>query len=105
MNLSFAADVCALPSVFCSRAEVIDEGREHRAERQRAEQSVGAIKHELNVSGAGGQQQREKNSSLALVRCRFRIGDHEEREEQERTALQLLQRDRRGIAEPKRSPE
>ncbi len=96
MKFSFVSSVWTVPLIFRSRQQVIDERSQQRAERQRPEQAVGAIENELNVGGAGGDEDGKENSADARIRRGFGIGNHKEREQQKRAALQLLKRNRHG---------
>lgn len=48
-----------------------------------------------------GDERGVERPGAAMVRDRHRIGDHEEREEKERTAAEVMDEDRGGLAEPR----
>src|SRR5271157_2901025 len=76
-----------------------------RGDKQRPDESVGLVEPDLPRISDGGDQCGVRNSSAAIVGAGHRIRDHEEREQQQRAAFELMRPDGPSIAEvfdPKR---
>src|SRR4051812_5623620 len=83
----------------------INQRNRQRTDRQRPQRSIRSEQSELDVPGSARGEKRKQDSSHARIRCRPRIRDHEEREEQEGAVLKTMGRDRQWLAEPERSTE
>src|SRR5262245_24233640 len=88
-----------------SRTKVSEQRRDRRRDRERPEQAVLAVPDELDQElgrrGDGG----ERDAAGARARRGLGVGDHVEGEDQERSALELAQRDGEWVAEPERALE
>ena len=84
-----------MPLVARAGQEPVDQGDDEGARGERPEQAVGAEEHELHDAGADRDEDGEQDAARARVRRRPRVGDHEEREEQEGAVLEPMERDRR----------
>ena len=93
------------PGVAAARQEQIDAAARQRARGERPEQAIRAEEAELHVPRAIGDERGKEDAPEPAVRRGLRIGDHEEREEQQRAALQPVQRDGHRLAQPERAPE
>ncbi len=85
--------------------EAGEQGSERSGDRERQQQAVLAIEHELDDEGAGRDQRGERDAPGAGARRGLGVGDHVEGEDEERAATQLAQRDPEWIAEVERAAE
>ena len=60
---------------------------------------------ELDVASAEGHQRGEENAAGARVGRRLGIGDHEEREEEQRAVLHPMKRNGHRLAQPERAAD
>src|SRR5450432_1887629 len=72
----------------------VEEWNEQGEESERPESTVGPEEPELDVRGAGCDERPEHDASRAGVRRGLRVRNHEEREEEQRAALEPMERDR-----------
>ncbi len=79
---------------------MIEERDEGGEEEERPEWAVGPEESELDESGAGGDEAAVEDAAGARVRGRLRVRDHEEGEDQQRAALEAVERNRERLAEP-----
>src|ERR1700728_3868658 len=74
-------------------------------DKQSPDESVGVVEPELPQICDRGDQRSVRDSAAAVVGAGHRIGNHEEREQQQRAALELMRPDSPPLAEvfdPKR---
>ena len=72
---------------------------------ERPEEAVGPEEHELDDPAPRRDQEREEERPARESGVVLRVRDHEEGEEEERAALEPVERDRQRIAQPERPPE
>jgi len=100
MKHSFLSPLVAAPG-----EEPVDEGNRHRENRERPDESVGTIENKLDGGRPEGHEQREEHAARPGVGRRLGIGDHEKCEEEKGAAFELMERNRRRLAEPERPAE
>src|SRR5688500_4142780 len=88
------------PFVVGSGEEVVEERHRGRGEEQGPQESVRAEQFVLPDERDRGDQGGVWDARGAVVRDRLRVRDHEEREEQQRAALELVEQHREALAEP-----
>src|SRR6476660_8116823 len=88
-----------------ARQDQIEQRNDEREQRERPERAVGAEEPELHVRGAESDQDAEKDPPGARIRSRLRVRDHEEREEEQRAALEPVERNRERIVGGERPRE
>jgi len=77
--------------VAASWQDEVDEGNEEGADGEGIEQAVRTEEHELDEPRPGDDEEREEQAARAGIRRRPGVRDHEEGEDEERSALQLVQ--------------
>ena len=94
------------PGVARSGQDSVEQGHE-RARSTASDQSGPLVRNRRNCTKAAPAATRsaEEDPARARVGRRLRIGDHEEGEDQERAALEPMERDRQRLAEPERAAE
>src|SRR3954468_17190716 len=95
----------AMPLVARRRQERVDDGDENRAGGERPENAVRPEEAVVDVPAAERDKRGEEDPSGPRVGRGLRIGNHEEGEEQQRTALQPVKRNRERLAHPQRPPD
>ena len=90
----------SIPLVFCGRPEDVPEWHRGCGEEQRPEKRARPVEDELPRVGEDGDQRGVSDAAPRVIRNRHRIGDHEKREEQQRSALKLMDPDGATLTEP-----
>src|SRR4051812_20973689 len=93
------------PLITTGREKPINQRNGERTDRERPQRSIGSEQSELDVPGSERGDKREQDSSRTRIRRRARIRDHEECKEEQRAAVQAVNRDRQWLTEPQRSTE
>lgn len=86
-----------------ARQETVDQWHERRTHDEAPERSVRFEETELDIERDHRHQKCEDHPARAGVRRGLGVGNHEERENQQSDALDLMQRDRQRVAEPESS--
>ena len=88
-------------------AAVANQGVEQWCQRcaggQRDDRRARLEQPELERGRCARHDRAEQQAAGGRIRRRARIGDHEEREQEQRAVPELVQRDREGVAEPDRA--
>src|SRR5215470_1731362 len=90
----------AAPCEPLRRKDSVDEEGKRRQGDQCNVECRSHLHEESEIVSEQSDREREHEAAEPRVGRGARIGDHEEGEDQQRTALQLMQRDRWRIAEP-----
>ncbi len=91
------------PVVAAAGQDAVEERRQGRQREERPDRTVRAKETELDERRAEGDEEAEEDAAVARVGRRLRIGDHEEREEEKRAALEPVERDRERLSQPEPS--
>src|SRR5208337_1497359 len=87
------------PFEFSRGPKRVPQRNEWRRDKQSPDESVGAVEPDLPRVSDGGDQRGVRDSAAASVGAGHRIRDHEECEQQQRAALELMRPDGPSIAE------
>jgi hypothetical protein len=93
------------PDVTGAREQPVEQRDGQREEGERPQEPVRPEELELDDPRARGHQRGEQDATGSRVGRGLRIRDHEEGEEHERAALDPVQGDAQGLAEPERSAD
>jgi hypothetical protein len=85
--------------------KAVDEESERGECDQRHVKGRPHLHEEREIMGEERDRERENETPEPRVRCGARIGDHEEGEDQQRAALELMEWNGEGISEPARAGE
>src|SRR5271167_1169987 len=87
------------PFEFSRGPNRVPQRDEWRRDKQSPDESVGVVELVLPDVCEGGDERGVRDSAAAGVGAGHRIGNHEEGEQQQRTALELMRPDRPSLAE------
>ena len=93
------------PFVSLAGNDAIDEGHGRCQHHERVEEPVGLVETKDDDAGDRGVQTCVEHAPRTSIGRGAGVGDHEEREEQQRAALQLVHRHGHRIPQPQRAAE